>query len=406
MLDYRSTIAGAAVMGSLLVGCSDPDLPTDLRTSGPPNVTAVTVMSDLESASDPNRVGLGRILETATFCRLGDDKRPSLVGLPDIRVIQVCPADLSKPADDVGTAEAIPPAWFVRVVFDQLLDPNIEDLETGPDGGPIGTLKNTQPVVLTCNGVNIDYGGDYVPNGNKQSWPLGPALFISPVDPTSVPTGASCTVTLKDNIHSKAGVSVPMDQRTYQFKIGDMAFRFSDPNPEDASDGSIVLGLTTSAEFFFTAPLTQVRTIETPNPDPDPMAKPFHVAVADLDPAKVILSSGPNLNISDANPDGDPNPDVCAGNGAAVDPLTIRVSVKSVDPLELAGDQLVLQVDVAGETADPKAQVWAPNTTYLLQFTDDAVVTPLQGGATAQLPGAQDFTLCFHTPAAPPPAAR
>lgn len=400
MLDYRSTIAGAAVMGSLLVGCSDPDLPTDLRTSGPPNITTVTVMSDLESASDPNRSGLGRIIETATYCRANDDKRPALVGLPDIRVITVCPTDLAKPADANGVAEGAPPDWVIRVVFDKLLDPNIEDLESDGSGGTLGTLKNTQPVTVTCNGVDVEYDGEYVPNGNKQSWPLGPALHIVPNDPTSVPTGASCTVALKDSIHNKSGESVPTDQRSYQFKIGDMAYRFSDPNPADASDGSIVLGLTTSAAFFFTAPLTEGPTITTPNPDPDPDAKPFTLAHADLDPTKIILSSGPNINITAANPDGDPDPDVCAGNGTPVDAATIRTTVRSVDPGELAGDQLVLQVDVGGDTADPKAQVWAPSTTYLLQFADDATVTTLQGGASAQLPGASDFTLCFHTPAA------
>src|ERR1051325_2418882 len=146
MLDYRSTVAAAAFAGSVLAACSDPDLPTDLRTSGPPNITVVTVMSDEETAIDPNPQGIGRIVETATYCRVGDAKRPALVGLPDIRTILVCPEDLSKPADENGAPEAVPPQWFVRVVCDKLLDPNVEDLvpvldSNGIQPGTIGSFR-------------------------------------------------------------------------------------------------------------------------------------------------------------------------------------------------------------------------------------------------------------------------
>src|SRR3954468_937832 len=118
MLDYRSTfVAAGLLMGALLVGCGDPDLPTDLRTSGPPNVTAVTVMSDLETSIDPDGP-LGRFIEDATFCRLGDNKRPSLVSLDAISsTLQVRPADLSMKPREEGAAEAAPPMWFFRVVF-------------------------------------------------------------------------------------------------------------------------------------------------------------------------------------------------------------------------------------------------------------------------------------------------
>jgi hypothetical protein len=383
MLDYRSTVAASICFGALLVGCTDPDQPTDLRKDGPPNITAVTVMSDLETAADPNPAGIGRIVETATFCRVNDEKRPGLVGLPDIRVIQVCPELVSKPSDDDGVAEAAPPTWFVRVVFDKLLDSSIEDLvpqldTTGkPTGVTIGTLKNTQPVTLTCNGVNVPYDGYYVPNGNRSSWPLGPALFVQPLSSTSVPTGASCTVSVKDNVHNKSGQSVPTGQRDFNFKLAPMALRFSSPAPEDSTDGSLLLDPNTPVDFFFTAALKVAAGVTT------------------LDPTQVKIFSGPNLNVGASNLDGDADPAVCNGGGAAVDPTTIRALARGTAATTTA---LVLRLDVEGGAA-PLDTRWAPNTTYSITFTPNAKVTPAQGGPDGTFPA--DYKLCFHTSAPP-----
>lgn len=389
MLDYRSTIAAAACMGALLVGCTDPDLPTDLRTSGPPDITTVTVLSDLETAIDPAPLGLGRIVESATFCRLNDPKRPSLVGLPDIRVIQVCPDDLNKPADDNGAAQAVPPQWFVRVVFDELLDPTIEDLvpqldsKGNPTGVTVGTLKNTQPVTLKCNNADVPYDGYYVPNGNRQSWPLGPALFIQPLSATSVPTDASCTVGLRDTIHNKSGQSVPTDQRQFTFKLAPMQFRFSSPDPSEADkSGAVEIGLKTPIDLFWTAALKAGPVL---------MTGTDKITPSTLDPTKVIITSGPN------NPDGSANSDVCGGTGGTpVDPLTIRAFLRGTTATTTA---LVLRIDIGGPTAAPFTG-WAPDTTYNLTFADGAAVTPAQGGPDGPLPGASDYSLCFHTPAA------
>lgn len=389
MLDYRSTIAAAAWVGALLVGCTAPDLPTDLRTSGPPNVTTVTVMSDLETEIDPSPVGIGRYVEEATYCRLNDKKRPGKVGLSDIRTIQVCPEDLTKPAPNAGEAEAVPPAWFVRVVFDELLDPTIEELGEDPSGGPFGTIENTHPVALQCNGTDIPYGGYYVPNGNRQSWPLGPALYIQPNKPMSVPTGATCTVTLADKIHNKDGESVPADQRDYQFKIAPMALRFSDPDPGDVVDpGASVVAVDTPLEFFFTAPLKDTGTRSGPDADP------LHpIVLSTLDTTKVKISSGPNL--ASTTEDGKANPEVCAGNGTAVDPTQVRAYLRG---MTATTTQLVLRIDLGGSGVAPEAG-WAPKTTYLVEFADGATVEPSQGGDPAVLPGPSDYSLCFHTPA-------
>jgi hypothetical protein len=397
MLDYRFTIAAAgAFMGTWLVGCGDPDLPTDLRTNGPPNVTAVMVMSDLETAIDPDseKVGaLDRYLEDATYCRLDDDKRPRLIGLQDGRTTTVCPEDLTMKAMNDGVAAGAPPLWFVRIVFDRLLDPSIEDLEPVldqngmPTGQSFGTLRRTQPVTLKCNDVDIPYDGYYVPNGNKESWPPGPALFIQPRAPTDAPTGASCTVSIKDNVHSKTGESVPADQRSYTFQVGPMNFRFSDPAPDDKNDGSIALTTTIPISLFFTAELRAGATITTAPGTPDETTITLS---RDLDPTQIHLRVGDNVN-------GKANPAVCAGGGDAVPSDQIRVYLLGPDPTTSA---LVLQVDAGGDPAGPTAQMdklWEPSKTYLLTFADGAAVASKQGGDPAMLPGASDFSLCFHT---------
>ena len=405
MLDYRSTIVALGVLvGTLHVGCGDPDLPTDLRTSGPPNITTVTVMSDLENDADPDstRTGLGRILEDATYCRIGDDKRPGLVGLPDIRVIQICPDDLQMGAMDDGKAEAVPPAWFVRVVFDQLLDPSIEDLvpvldDKGMETGQMGTLENTQPVTLKCNGVDVAYGGDYVPNGNKQSWPLGPALFITPIAATDVPTGATCTVSVKDKVQNKHHQSAPTDHRDFTFQIAAMSFRFSDPDPGDKNDGSILLSPTSPVQLFWTAELQAGATVMSTD------SKGMETMIlSQLDTTKIHISSAPNLP-DPSDPDGKADPAVCDGSaGTPVDPATIRAYLAGPGAVDTA---LVLRIDVGNDPTSPAQldKLWEPNTTYRLTFDDGTMVSPKQGGDPGALPGATDFSLCFHTSSLPTP---
>lgn len=398
MLDYRCAIVAAALTtGALLVACDDSNV------GGPPNITTVTVMSDTETDIDPSPLGLGRIVETATYCAVDNDRRPGLVGLPDIRVIQVCPEGIKDPADEDGAAEAAPPAWFVRVVFDKLLDPHIEDLvpelsaSGQPTGVTFGTIKDTQPVTLKCEdrsdpaaGPVVEYDGYYAPNGNEQSWPLGPALYVQPVDPLSVKTGATCTVTVNDNVHSKTGESSPGDHRTFTFKLAPMTFRFSDPDPSEGEDGAIVVGLNTPISLFWNAPLT--------HQDPLTIGKDS-ILPADFDTSKVTITSGPNLNVGPSNPDGDPDPDVCAGNGTAVDPTKVRAYVAGEI---IATTALVMKLDIGDPaTATPEAG-WQPSTTYRIEFADDAAVTPVQGGDAGLFPGAADFSLCFHTLAAPP----
>lgn len=396
MLDCRSTVATAACAGAVLAACADPDLPTDLRTSGPPNVTVVTVMSDQETDIDPSPVGIGRIVETATYCRLNDEKRPSIVGLPDIRIITVCPEDLTKPAVENGTAAAVPSQWFIRIVFDKLLDPRVEDLEPVLDGngnqvGNKGTFRGpnmTLPVTLKCNGADIAYNGYYVPNGNRQSWPLGPALYVAPLNFLSAPVGSTCTVSIKDTVHSKRGESVPANQRDYTFKILPMQLRFAVPDPADAEEpGDILQSPKVPLEFFFTAALKHKGMLGS---DADALV------LTTLDKTKVQIISGPNDGVTEDDPDGVANAEVCAGTGGtAVPEANIRAYLRGT-----AGDTtaLVMRLDAGGPTAKA-TQVWQPATTYRVEFLEGASVAPDQGGADAPLPVGADHALCFHTSA-------
>lgn len=234
----RGWYGAVALASTLAIGACGPGNQTStLRPDGPPEVLTVSL-----PGPDP-RIALGEepsgsIIEVATFCKTsgpndgtagaGDPKRPSTVTPNDLNVLQYCPNDDTKPQPELTAAD--PTTWFVRIQFDELLDPSIEDLvpSAAMDGTTMGTLKNTQPVTMQCqsatgNGamVDITYDGYYDPSGNSESYPVGPSLVIQPSDPTLVATGSQCQITLKDNIKDKDGNSVPMDQRgPYTWSIG------------------------------------------------------------------------------------------------------------------------------------------------------------------------------------------
>jgi hypothetical protein len=224
MLVHRPRLKtqGAAVMtvAMLALGaCDDPTARTDLRPEGDPEVLAVLVLNDAANG----------LVESATYCKSGDEKRPGLVGLPDFSVKQICPETLQE--GSAGVANAAPELWYIRIMFDELLDPTVEDLipeldENNQETGIFtGTLRNTQPVTLQCRDVNnalvdVDYDGYYSPSGNNVTWPLGPSLVIKPLDPTIIPVDSECEVTIKDGIKDKSGNAVPTgDRGPFKFKI-------------------------------------------------------------------------------------------------------------------------------------------------------------------------------------------
>ena len=188
MFAIRTHGVVAATLGVLAVGgCTDPAQSTDLRPEGPPDVLAVTVLSDAAT----------QLYETATYCKPNDPQRPSLVGLPDFTTLQVCPADGS--AVDEMTS-AYPDGWYVRVMFDELLDPSIETLTEIVDEDGMGTgtyegsIADSHPVTLECVSsvtktmTPVSYTGYYSPAGNRVTWPLGPSIVIKPNDPKSIAT--------------------------------------------------------------------------------------------------------------------------------------------------------------------------------------------------------------------------
>src|SRR5687767_9578728 len=111
MFVNRTHGVAAAALGALAMGaCDDPALNTDLRPEGPPDVLAVLVMTDAST----------HLLEKATYCKAGDPFTPTIVGLPDFTTTEVCPESGS--ASPVTTA--YPDGWYVRIMFDELLDPS------------------------------------------------------------------------------------------------------------------------------------------------------------------------------------------------------------------------------------------------------------------------------------------
>jgi len=251
--------------------CSDPTQDTDLRPEGPPDVLAVLVMTDASS----------QLAEKATFCKANDKKRPELVGLPDATTSQICPEDFSKGADEV--TNAYPDGWYVRVMFDELLDPSIETLVDTTTGMPCdttdadttcsGTIAAAHPVDLQCTSVvsgqpvGVSYDGYYSPGGNAVTWPLGPSLVIKPNDPKAIATNTECTLTLKDNITDKDGNAVRADQRgPFKFKVAPITVIALDP-PADDPDYKSPIDANT---IYFDNPYVQFNTfvdIDTLCPD-------------------------------------------------------------------------------------------------------------------------------------------
>jgi hypothetical protein len=188
-------------------------------------------------------------VENATYCKPNDPKRPGKVGLPAYGINPtICPLDGS-PVPEL--TDAWPDAWYVRVMFDELLDPEIETLEPVLDamGQPTdmfnGSLARTQPVTLQCqdvagNLVDVDYDGYYSPSGNRVTWPLGPSLVIQPLDPTIVPVESRCQVTLKESIKDKDGHPVPLaDRGPFPFKLAPVTVIGVGPADGDVVDPTV-----------------------------------------------------------------------------------------------------------------------------------------------------------------------
>lgn len=216
------------LLGFAIGACDAPIASTDLRPEGDPEVLTVMVFND----------AVDGVTEQATFCKLNDNKRPGFVGISSVGLSeQVCDDDLSVAATEV--TDAIPTAWYVRVMFDELLNPDVEELteiidpDTNQGTGVFeGHIKNTKPVTIKCNDVDVPYDGYYAPSGNSVTWPVGPSLFIQPADLTTIPTGANCTLTINDAVVDKDGNKVPTAQAAdpnYKWGVAALELVGSDP---------------------------------------------------------------------------------------------------------------------------------------------------------------------------------
>ncbi|MGE0400142.1 MAG: hypothetical protein AB7T06_25730 [Kofleriaceae bacterium] len=323
-------------------------------------------------------------LETATFCKLNDGLRPTEVFLVIGGLAEVCPLE---PAEQVPMVEdALPTGWYVRIVFDELLDPDIEELipNTDSSGAPTGTftgsIANTHPVELECGGVAVDYDGYYSPGGNYQTWPVGPSLVIIPDDPTAVAGGTECTVTINDNVVDKSGEAVPADQRGpgggYRFAIA--PFELVGTEPEAIATD---------------------ETADKPEVVPEAPISLFFNSV--VDPASVTTA---DIRLFKGVAD-----DCTGGTEVAAADIRIFQILDDAPPDGVVSDDTSIQIADASATgfiADPTDPTldgvfFDPEETYRLEFTAGAEASDAAGGAGA-LELAADTVLCFLTEMATP----
>jgi hypothetical protein len=153
--------------------------------------------------------------EVATYC--GSPKRSEFY----------CPDEGPVPMVEDGT----PLGVYVRVVFDELLDPSIEVLD---ETAGTGSIVAANPITINCGGAALSYEGFYDPAGSHLTDPPGPALVVEPT--ARIASGSSCTVSVNAVVTDKSGNQVPGDQ------AGPHAFALAPLNvlgsePADGAEG-------------------------------------------------------------------------------------------------------------------------------------------------------------------------
>ena len=258
MLRYRTQGLLAVGLGMLAGGCfGDTDLNTDLRSEGPPTVLAVLAQSGVDHT------------EFAAFCRYvggnRDPKAPGFVGDPVTGGGIVCPevqTDFEAAALDPRFVDNDDPdpdvSWAIRIMFDELLDPSVEDLIC-PVGDIrcTGTIAETRPVTLTCGGIAIPYDGYYVPNGNNVSFPLGPSLFVKPSLDALPPAGSDCTIVIDPKVTDKQGNPVAEADRTLTVSVEPLRVAATDPEDADDVEDRAELAPDDAIYFIFNAVLDE-----------------------------------------------------------------------------------------------------------------------------------------------------
>lgn len=287
----RSVCARAlvlAMIAAVAAGCTDEELQSELDTKGPPRVTLVTV-----------ETGDG---EVPAYCPDADADKISVVCFDGA-------GNYSFDASD--TVLAAPIGGFVRVAFNELLDPDraeqlvpvLDEMgqpERDPYGNEVkrGTLVNSQPVILTCDDQPVAYDGFYNPSGNHLSLPPGPSLVIRPVE--ALPTGATCTVEVVQGesnpgfgVFDKAGNPVSTeDSGPYSFQVGPLAV--TGASPASASEG-VALGV--EPLVTFNVPIDPASL----GPEGAQLVR-LRTAADDVDVAVTLSVDGNTVKITPASP--------------------------------------------------------------------------------------------------------
>jgi hypothetical protein len=162
MLRYRTQGFLAAGLGLAVAACSTPEIQTDLRPAGPPDVLAVLAQSQVD------------LTESAVYCRYVngklDPKAPAFVGDPLTGGAVMCPEDQADFAPAAGFNLGASNFGFgIRVMFDELLDGDaVEtlDCDLDDDGAtdvPLvcaGSFETTQPLSISCmsNVTRLPFG--------------------------------------------------------------------------------------------------------------------------------------------------------------------------------------------------------------------------------------------------------
>jgi len=254
----RSTWRASGLLPALTsfvvcAACSDPELASELNKEGPPEIVEVNVRSEGAVTGDGDPSGL-QAGESATFCRDGDQYRVNLVYCPEARDSNNAPIHGMR--EIAPAMDAAPADWYVRLVFDELLDPEVERLITDADG-TTGHINQTQPVTLRCGGVELAYDGYYEPSGNHLSYPPGPSLVVDPDE--FIASGTDDCEIVVDTVSDKDGEAVPSGQiGPYRFGIAPL--RVYGSTPEDDSTG---VALDTSIQVDFGAPIDLASTADT-----------------------------------------------------------------------------------------------------------------------------------------------
>ncbi len=219
--------------GTLSVACDDPTLRSDLDTEGPPEVTIVTVTSEAAGGAAP------------TFCSTDANAKVSRV---------VCPEDDNGSRAVTAVTDVTPANMQVRIVFSELLDPNIEVLEDR-DGmnGVEGHIDTTLPVTVNC-GADLTYDGYYDVTGSHLTSPSGPALVVD-VPGLQAATGSACTVMVNSVVTDKDKNAVA-GPGPYDFTLAPLHF-----NSFSIKDATTGVSVSDPIGILFNAPIDPASAV-------------------------------------------------------------------------------------------------------------------------------------------------